>query len=108
MNFSSERIEQFIDENKALMKRMYGDFEMNEFAPPRKDSTYRRKRTATNHDIPDGGPRFRDDPKDDPHSGSGDSYFSNIRNTRQSFGKAQAANDSGRYMLSKSESVKIY
>ena len=77
------------------MKRMYGDFEMNEFPPPIKEPTYRRKRRATNHDIPDGGPNFHDD-KSDPHAGSGDSYFSKIRKPRQSFGKAQNANDSGR------------
>ncbi|KAG8235067.1 hypothetical protein J437_LFUL015309 [Ladona fulva] len=34
-NYPIDRIELFIDENKALMKRMYGEFQMNEaYGPP--------------------------------------------------------------------------
>lgn len=41
-----DRIDRFIDENKALMKRMYGDFEMMENGPfPKaKRSTARKRR----------------------------------------------------------------
>lgn len=44
--FSRDRIDRFIDENKALMKRMYGDFEMMENGPfPKaKRSTARKRR----------------------------------------------------------------
>lgn len=80
------------------MKRMYGDFEMNEFSPPKKDQKSRRKRSSLNHDIPDGGPQFHDDIKEN-HAGSGDSYFSNIRSSRQSLGKTHAVNESGRYFI---------
>lgn len=46
----SDRIDRFIDENKALMKRMYGEFEMMENGPfPRaKRSTARKRRQDSN------------------------------------------------------------
>ncbi|CAD1472380.1 unnamed protein product, partial [Heterotrigona itama] len=97
-----ERIERFIDENKALMKRMYGDFEMSSgYGSPTKEPGHRtrrrrKSREATEHNIPDGGPSFRDElhPKIEA---DGDSFFANIRrirNPRQSPGKNR--NDSGR------------
>lgn len=45
-----DRIDRFIDENKALMKRMYGEFEMMENGPfpQEKRSTTRKRRQDTN------------------------------------------------------------
>ncbi|XP_003398592.1 protein spaetzle 3 [Bombus affinis] len=97
-----ERIERFIDENKALMKRMYGDFEMSSgYGSPTREPSHRtrrrrKSREATKHDIPDGGPSFHDE-LDPEMEADGDSYFANIRKTRnprQSPGKNR--NDSGR------------
>ncbi|KYM98567.1 PREDICTED: uncharacterized protein LOC108777372 [Cyphomyrmex costatus] len=90
-----ERIERFIDENKALMKRMYGDFEMNpEYRSNERGhrtKTQRKSREARKHDILDGGPR------DDSHIESqfSDEYFSKSRNTRQPFRKNRST-ESGR------------
>ncbi|KAL6260151.1 hypothetical protein P5V15_007685 [Pogonomyrmex californicus] len=91
-----ERIERFIDENKALMKRMYGDFEMNSgygSSEPRHRTRARRKSRETRKlDIPDGGPR---DDESDVESEIGEDFFSRNRNTRQSFGKNRGT-ESGR------------
>ncbi|XP_012272911.1 protein spaetzle 3 [Orussus abietinus] len=82
-----ERIERFIDENKALMRRMYGDFEMSEGEPPppRDPGASRRRRDSSSgpskHDLPDGGPG-----SGRGHQGSGDSYFGHGRSTRQAHG----------------------
>ncbi|KAM0734872.1 Protein spaetzle 3 [Formica fusca] len=90
-----ERIERFIDENKALMKRMYGDFEMNpgygSSEPGHRTRTRRKSRDARRHDIPDGGPN------DELHAeGEIDAkYFNKNRNTRESFGKNRST-ESGR------------
>lgn len=97
-----ERIERFIDENKALMKRMYGDFEMSSgYGSPTREPGHRtrrkrKSREAKEHDIPDGGPSFHDKlhPEIKPDD---DSFFANvrsIRNPRQSSGKNR--NNSGR------------
>ncbi|CAK9801693.1 Protein spaetzle 3 [Anthophora quadrimaculata] len=97
-----ERIERFIDENKALMKRMYGDFEMSSgYGPPIRESGHRtrkrrKSREARKHDIPDGGPSFHYDLNPEIEA-NGDSFFANVRKTRnprQSTGKNK--NDSGR------------
>ncbi|XP_015591781.1 protein spaetzle 3 [Cephus cinctus] len=93
-----DRIERFIDENKALMKRMYGDFEMStEYGPPtREPAGHRRKRSSAAHDLPDGGPNIDNDKKLDPEmDADGDSFFSKARNTRQSFGNNKSS-ESGR------------
>lgn len=80
-----DRIERFIDENKALMKRMYGDFEMNPESNERgpHTKTRRKSREVRKHDILDGKSR------DDSHIESeiDKEYFSKNRNARQSFGK---------------------
>ncbi|XP_063989838.1 protein spaetzle 3 [Diachasmimorpha longicaudata] len=83
-----ERIEQFIDENKALMKRMYGDFEMDkEYGPETSSSPRRRKKRAfEEHDLPDGGPTVGVERQTDPgFIEGGDSFFSKARRPRQSF-----------------------
>lgn len=83
----SDRIEQFIDENKALMRRMYGDFEIiTEYGPP-KQQNQKEKRSSYVNDMPPGVP----DPIGVPGEGlplensgaSGDSYFSEWRSKRQ-------------------------
>ncbi|KAK0171226.1 hypothetical protein PV328_008977 [Microctonus aethiopoides] len=83
-----ERIELFIDENKALMKRMYGDFEMDdEYGPMTSSSPRRRKKRSSNkdHDLPDGGPSLMEKELFDPEFiKDGDSFFDKIRNPRQS------------------------
>lgn len=98
-----ERIERFIDENKALMKRMYGDFEMSSgYGSPTREAGHhrtrrrRKSREAVKHDIPDGGPNFRDELNPEIEA-NGDSFFANVRKTRnprQSPGKNHK--DSGR------------
>ena len=126
-----ERIERFIDENKALMKRMYGEFTMStEYGPPSRD-TYDQpgkrsvKREATGEggggsgggddgggggggggapdgnkqSVPPGVPDTHAVPGPDPvaetGSSGGDSYFSKLRHTRQSFRNNQSS-ESGR------------
>lgn len=104
--FFRERIERFIDENKALMKRMYGDFEMSSgYGSPTRETGHhrtrrrrRKSREAVKHDIPDGGPNFRDELNPEIEA-NGDSFFANVRKTRnprQSPGKNHK--DSGRYI----------
>jgi len=98
INCCRERIERFIDENKALMKRMYGDFEMNpgyrSSEPGHRTRTRRKSRDTRRHDIPDGGPN------DELHAEVeiDEEYFSKNRNIRQSFGKNRST-ESGRYRL---------
>ncbi|XP_020298747.1 protein spaetzle 3 [Pseudomyrmex gracilis] len=91
-----ERIERFIDENKALMKRMYGDFEMNPGSsePGHRTRTRRKSRETRKHDVPDGGPRVPDDELNIEEIDEG--YFNNKRNIRQSFGKNRSSESSGR------------
>ncbi|XP_035775341.1 protein spaetzle 3-like [Anopheles albimanus] len=103
--YPSDKIEMFIDENKALMKRMYGDFEMaSRFpsAPGRK-----RKRSATGtllgeEDAEDAGftllPELMDlygDPGGPVRLG-GDSYFSKLRSKRQSSSSTSGRGSGGR------------
>lgn len=49
LNLHRDRIDRFIDENKALMKRMYGEFEMMENGPfPKAKRSTARKRRQDN------------------------------------------------------------
>lgn len=82
--YPSDKIERFIDDNKALMRRMYGDFEMTDGGPP---ETTKRKRdtnsTRINYPgVPDvfGPP----DPLNTDELHHGDSYFAKVRDRRQS------------------------
>lgn len=93
------------------MKRMYGDFEMSSgYGSPTREPSHRtrrrrKSREATKHNIPDGGPSFHDE-LDPEMEADGDSYFANIRKTRnprQSPGKNR--NDSGRYFLRELEFI---
>lgn len=91
--YFSDRIEQFIDENKALMRRMYGDFEMvTEYGPPREYGPPKNKRKREtnfyffNSTMPPGVPDMIGPPdiiSNDDTSGSGASYFEEYRNKRQ-------------------------
>lgn len=94
MNACSDKIDTFIDENKALMKRMYGYFEAeNEYGSTlQQGSTRKRKRMLYPDDmnppnLPDldelyGPPGSGPDPvREADHTG--DSYFNNLRNKRQ-------------------------
>lgn len=83
-----ERIEHFIDENKALMKRMYGVFEMNSGYGSSDHGhharTRRKSRETRKHDIPDGGPK---DNESHIESEIDEEYFNKNRNSRQPTGK---------------------
>lgn len=95
-----ERIEEFIDENKALMRRMYGDFRSTQFREPPIPQT-RRKRATKNVDnmpgVPDITAPFNAKLNlysDDAVTG-GDSFFGHIRDKRQSkVNKANQRNSS--------------
>nr|CAD7415897.1 unnamed protein product [Timema cristinae] len=78
-----ERIELFIDENKALMKRMYGEFQMStEYGPPRESRRTNKREAPSLPGVPDlHGPPVVDPATDKQ---SGESYFSKLRQTRQS------------------------
>lgn len=86
-----DKIEAFIDDNKALMKRMYGDFSMSEDYGSVLSQSKKRKRNLKFSDAlePDwaaemyGPPGTGPDPIRDAGP-SGDSYFSRLRNKRQS------------------------
>ena len=108
MNFSlsfSERIEDFIDENKSLMRRMYGDFIMStEYGPPKQNTEYglprqrKKKRDTTDNlhtsdegeesylpGVPDyigPPPGFEPDPVP-MTTEKGESYFDHWRAKRQ-------------------------
>lgn len=89
-----DKIEAFIDDNKALMKRMYGDFDMNEDYGSVLSQSKKRKRNTRSSS---GGDAFEPDWAADmsgpPGAGpdpireagpSGDSYFAKMkRNKRQ-------------------------
>ncbi|CAG9863216.1 unnamed protein product [Phyllotreta striolata] len=94
-SYPLDRIESFIDENKALMKRMYGEFDM-----PYYDDSYgqegsygpgegRRKRSAK-----PGVPDLHTDPGPDPVH-SFEKLFSKNRSPRQNFRNNQSS-ESGR------------
>lgn len=78
--FYRERIEKFIDDNKALMRRMYGEFESStvDYGPP-SGNQRRTKRTRPPQPIPS----------------YGDSYFSKILTKRQTLPKIPQS-DTGR------------
>ncbi|GLV34658.1 spatzle 3 [Carabus blaptoides fortunei] len=89
-SYPLDRIELFIDENKALMKRMYGDFQMGpEYGPgPGGGRKAKRETEKTKPGVPD----LHADPGLDPasHLEFGESYFSKLRRPRQSFRNNQS------------------
>ncbi|XP_058814843.1 protein spaetzle 3 [Topomyia yanbarensis] len=91
-SYPIDKIETFIDENKALMKRMYGDFEMSSRNPPQQQSRKRKRHLQEADDhftiLPElmdlyGVPGSPDAPEMFV-GGGGDSYFGKLRNKRQS------------------------
>nr|XP_023019907.1 protein spaetzle 3-like [Leptinotarsa decemlineata] len=87
-SYPKDRIELFIDENKALMKRMYGEFDMPDY-----DSRYGpgvKKKRSTKPGVPD----VNFDPGPDPLD-STESLFNKNRSPRQNFRNNQSS-ESGR------------
>uniref|UniRef100_A0A336M1B0 CSON007138 protein n=1 Tax=Culicoides sonorensis TaxID=179676 RepID=A0A336M1B0_CULSO len=91
--YPKDKIEAFIDDNKALMKRMYGDFEMNEDYGNVLSQTKKRKRnvwSGSDGFEPDWAAEMSGPPGAGPDpireaGPSGDSYFAKIkRGKRQS------------------------
>ncbi|XP_067623429.1 protein spaetzle 3-like [Eurosta solidaginis] len=89
-SYPIDKIERFIDDNKALMRRMYGDFEMNlEPGGPQSQTKKRKRRFIDDPDIfipPGAFPAFvpDDDGTTEPHAEeAGESYFGKLRNKRQ-------------------------
>ncbi|XP_050081697.1 protein spaetzle 3 [Anopheles aquasalis] len=100
--YPSDKIEMFIDENKALMKRMYGDFEMASRFPS-SPSGRKRKRSATGEEdraedeftlLPELMDLYGD--PGGPVRLGGDSYFSKLRSKRQSSSSTSARGSGGR------------
>ncbi|XP_013098035.2 protein spaetzle 3 [Stomoxys calcitrans] len=88
-SYPIEKIERFIDDNKALMRRMYGDFEMNmDNGGPRQQTKKRKRRFIDEPDIflpPGAFPSFVADDEVEPHAEEhGESYFGKLRKKRQS------------------------
>uniref|UniRef100_A0A1I8M8Y4 Spaetzle domain-containing protein n=1 Tax=Musca domestica TaxID=7370 RepID=A0A1I8M8Y4_MUSDO len=87
-SYPIEKIERFIDDNKALMRRMYGDFEMNmDDGGPRQQTKKRKRRFIDEPDIflpPGAYPSFVADDEVEPHDEEhGESYFGKLRTKRQ-------------------------
>ncbi|XP_063702673.1 protein spaetzle 3 [Culicoides brevitarsis] len=92
--YPKDKIEAFIDDNKALMKRMYGDFEMNEDYGSVLSQSKKRKRNTRSNSGDAFEPDWAAEMSGPPGSGpdpireagpTGDSYFAKIkRNKRQS------------------------
>ncbi|XP_054267606.1 protein spaetzle 3-like [Macrosteles quadrilineatus] len=99
-SYPIDRIELFIDENKALMKRMYGEFQMTtEYGPPAREVFENQRRSRKTRAA-----KSKEKPKPsnssavpDPvkESEGSESYFGKLRQTRQSFRNNQSS-DSGR------------
>ncbi|KAH8237571.1 hypothetical protein KR038_010055 [Drosophila bunnanda] len=87
-SYPIEKIERFIDDNKALMRRMYGDFEMNMEGPGgggggrQQQAKVRKRRFIDEPDIfiPPGA--FAANVGEAPVE-AGDSYFGQLRKKRQ-------------------------
>lgn len=123
-----DKIESFIDENKALMKRMYGYFEAENEYGSQLQQGKKRKRSIYGDDfnppnLPDleelyGPPGDGPDPVRDAGP-TGDSYFNKMRKKRQtrnnssssssrtsSNAGSNAKSDTGRYVKINHESQK--
>ncbi|KAJ8933984.1 hypothetical protein NQ314_013664 [Rhamnusium bicolor] len=79
-----DRIELFIDENKALMKRMYGEFDMPDYGVRSGSGT--KKKRSTKPGVPD----LHFDPGPDPVKTT-ESLFNKNRNPRQNFRSNQSS-----------------
>jgi hypothetical protein len=102
---SSDKIESFIDENKALMKRMYGYFEAeNEYGSSIQQGKKRKRMlygaAANPPNLPDLDEIYYP-PGEGPNpvrdaGPSGDSYFSKLRNKRQTRTSSSSNSSSNR------------
>lgn len=91
-----DRIELFIDENKALMKRMYGEFIVPEFEEET-GSTYSKRSTKHKRSVKPGVPDVHFDPG--PQPPLEESSRAHQRHSRQNFRNMNlntSKNDSGR------------
>jgi hypothetical protein len=98
----SDKIENFIDENKALMKRMYGYFEAeNEYGSTFQQGKKRKRMLygadANPPNLPDLDEIYYP-PGEGPNpvrdaGPSGDSYFSKMRNKRQTRNSSSSNNN---------------
>nr|XP_022917013.1 protein spaetzle 3 isoform X2 [Onthophagus taurus] len=77
-----DRIELFIDENKALMKRMYGEFSMN--SPPDYNSAA-SPGTKSKRSVKPGVPDLHAAPGPDPVFDESETMFGKNREVRQNF-----------------------
>ncbi|XP_054083145.1 protein spaetzle 3 isoform X2 [Zeugodacus cucurbitae] len=98
-SYPIDKIERFIDDNKALMRRMYGDFEMNlEPGGPQSQTKKRKRRFIDDPDIfipPGAFPAVvpDDEGSTEPHAEeAGESYFGKLRNKRQANRNANKPN----------------
>ncbi|XP_046989417.1 protein spaetzle 3-like [Schistocerca americana] len=122
-SYPIDRIEKFIDDNKALMRRMYGEFQMTtEYGPPyeqqQQQQPGRKGRRSVKREAgagagaagdgtqsgqprhtPPGVPDLHAAPGPDPtapeNSGS-ESYFAKLRQSRQSFRGNNNQSETGR------------
>lgn len=87
----SDKIDNFIDENKALVKRMYGTFQTGQ------DAVFRRRKRDASEDVLDGGPNLEHFfEHESPEGGGGDSFFNKIRHARQSTTNFNRNEETGR------------
>ncbi|CAH1108478.1 unnamed protein product [Psylliodes chrysocephalus] len=88
-SYPLDRIELFIDENKALMKRMYGEFDMPDYEAKTGPGAKRKKRSSK-----PGVPDLHFDPGPDPVKTT-EKLFAKSRSPRQNFRNNQSS-ESGR------------
>ncbi|XP_066258429.1 protein spaetzle 3 [Euwallacea similis] len=97
-SYPLDRIELFIDENKALMKRMYGEFIVPEFEDEG-GSTFTKRSVKHKRSVKPGVPDIHFEPGPEPPFENFDFEKSHKRNTRQNFRNmnfSNSKNDSGR------------
>ncbi|XP_071454316.1 protein spaetzle 3-like [Hetaerina americana] len=98
-SYPIDRIELFIDENKALMKRMYGEFEMDEeygppaqevFESPHRNGPLKRRSTEEREAPADSNAEAGE------RSGRGDPQVNSARVPRQSSFRGNQSRETGR------------
>lgn len=102
-SYPIDKIENFIDENKALMKRMYGYFEAeNEYGSTFQQGKKRKRMLFGSDENPPNLPDLDEiyfPPGEGPNpvrdaGPTGDSYFSKLRNKRQTRNSSSSSNRS--------------
>uniref|UniRef100_A0A6P7GE07 Protein spaetzle 3 n=1 Tax=Diabrotica virgifera virgifera TaxID=50390 RepID=A0A6P7GE07_DIAVI len=89
-SYPLDRIELFIDENKALMKRMYGEFDMPDYEGKARPGNKRKRSTKP------GVPDRHFDPGPDPFHAEENVSSGKNRTTRQNFRNNNQNSESGR------------